>query len=193
MQSENGLYFVFRSLQATYLIYAGLGETINLYLGALIDNNDSFDIQTDANMVHAQNPNSILNNDGTLTKSFSGDGDSVTKIAAEFTNSGDFSVASGSVDFQRTFTQTSDGTLFVDIADSDFDSFAITQGATLDGILDINLAGGYTPPVTTTFEIMTCNTCSGTFATIINQSIGNGTEFVPNYGSNDVTLEVMNE
>ena len=169
------------------------GGTINLYLGALIDNNDSFDIQTDADMVRAQAPNSMLNNDGTITKSFSGDGDSVTKIAADFTNSGNFSVASGSVSFPQTFTQTSDGTLFVDIANGDFDSFAVTQGATLDGNLNINLTGGYQPPVSTTFEIMTCNTCDGAFATIINQSIGNGTEFVPSYGTNDVTLEVMNE
>ena len=124
---------------------------------------------------------------------FSGDGDGVTNIAAEFTNSGSLSATSGSIGLQRTFTQTSNGTLFVEIANGDFDSFAVSQGATLDGDLNIDLTGGYQPPVSTTFEIMTCNTCSGTFATIINQSIGNGTEFVPSYGSNDVTLTVMNE
>jgi hypothetical protein len=144
-------------------------------------------------MQHQQNPNSILNNNGTITKSFSGDGDSVTSIAADLTNAGSLSVASGSLAFQRTFTQTSTGTLFVDIADGAFDSFAVSQVATLDGALNINLLGGYQPPVSTTFEIMTCSTCSGSFAAIINQSIGNGTEFVPSYGSNDVTLEVMTE
>ena len=128
---------------------------VHLYDAATIDNNNVFDIQTDFDMTKQGAINSLLNNDGTITKSLSGDADGVTKIAADFINSGDFSVTSGSVDFLLTFTQSSTGTLFVDIADGSFDVFKITQGATLDGELDINLLGGYEPPVPTMFEIMT--------------------------------------
>ena len=139
------------------------GGIIYLFERATIDNNSSFDIQTDNDMALASAPNSILINDGTLTKSFSGDLDGVTNIAAEFTNSGSLSVASGSVGLQKTFTQTSSGTLFVDIANGVHDVFAVSLGATLDGTLDINRAGGYEPPVTTMFEIMTFSSRTGTF------------------------------
>jgi hypothetical protein len=169
------------------------GGTINTYLGATIDNNNVFDIQTDADLTFNQAPISLLNNDGTITKSFSGDGDGVTNFAAEFTNSGDLSAASGSIGLQRTFTQTSNGTLFVDIANGAHDVFAVSQGATLDGTLDINLAVGYEPAETTTFEILTFTSRTGTFSSINNQSIGNGTEFQVNYSATDVTLEVVPE
>ena len=43
------------------------------------------------------------------------------------------------------------------------------------------------------FEIMTFSSRTGTFSTINDQSIGNGTEFQVNYAATDVTLEVVNE
>jgi hypothetical protein len=166
------------------------GGNVHLWSGSTIDNNSTFDIQTDADMVYLSGANTTFINDSVLTKS---SGAALTNINAIFANNGSLSVASGSLGLQRTFTQSSTGTLFVDIADGSFDSFAVTQGATLDGTLDINLIGGYQPAVGTMFQIMTCNNCSGAFVTINNQSIGNGTEFQANYNTNDVTLEVVNE
>ena len=63
------------------------------------------------------------------------------------------------------------------------------EGATID----INRAGGYEPPVATMFEIMAFSSRMGTFTTINDQSIENGTEFQVNYAATDVTLEVVNE
>jgi hypothetical protein len=77
------------------------GGAINTYLGATIDNNNVFDIQTDADLTYNQAPNSTLNNDGTITKSFSGDGDGMTQISANFVNSNTISVSSGELQLGR--------------------------------------------------------------------------------------------
>ncbi len=167
------------------------GGNLNLSPGATINVNAPFDIQTDADMLHAAGINSTFNNTSTLTKS---SGAGLATITADFVNSGDVSLSSGALGFGRTYTQDARGSLNVNKSSSvDFDSYAITQGATLDGTLDITLLGGFMPGLGEMFEIMTFASRTGTFATVNGMSIGNGNEFDVVYGANDVTLNVIAE
>ena len=86
------------------------------------------------------------------------------------------------------------GTLNVGIASiGAFDSYAITQSATLDGTLDISLEGGFEPNLGESFEIMTFASRVGTFAAENGLAIGNGKKFAISYGASNVTLEVVTD
>jgi len=138
---------------------------------ATLNNNAPLDIQSDVDLSHYTGAVSTFNNFSTMTKS---SGSDVTRIGASFKNNGGtVSVSSGALAFTKTFLQTSSGTLDIHIlGEFDFDVFAVTQSATLGGTVNI-IRGGYAPPSTTTFDIMTCNTCGGAFATVN----GNGVTF----------------
>ena len=155
----------------------------SLWHGATINNNAAFDIQTDEDMLFHTGDVSTFNNNGSgsITKST---GSAVTQFDLTFNNAGTVTVNTGVVTFSRQFTQLSTGTLDVHILGaSDFDVFAVTQSATLDGTVNI-IRDGYTPAGGTAFDIMTCNTCSGSFATVN----GNGVTFTQNVTANKVTL-----
>jgi len=115
----------------------------------------------------------------------------LTNIIAIFNNSDTISVDSGQLAFNREFIQDATGTLGVNIADSEFDSYAVGQSATLDGTLTINLLGGFMPAVDATFAIMTYSSLTGTFDSVNGVDIGNGTHFSIIYGANDITLKVV--
>jgi len=107
-----------------------------------------------------------------------------TIISANFNNSGTVTVNTGDITFGRTFTQDSTGALDVHIlGPSDFDVFTVTQSATLDGTVNI-IRDGYARAPGTAFDIMTCNTCSGLFATVE----GNGVTFTQSVAADKVTL-----
>jgi len=159
-----------------------IGRT-RLWHGATINNNAAFDIQTDEDMLLWSGAVSTFNNNGggTITKST---GSGVTQLDMNFNNSGTVTVNTGALTFDEQFTQQSTGTLDVHILGaSDFDVFAVSKSATLDGTVNI-IRDGYTPAGGTAFDIMTCNTCSGTFATVN----GNGVTFTQNVTANKVTL-----
>ena len=91
---------------------------------------------------------------------------------------------SGEIAFTRSFMQDPSGTLDVHIlGEFVFDVFAVSQSATLDGTANI-IRNGYAPPSTTAFDIITCNTCSGEFATVN----GNGLSFTQSVVADKVTL-----
>ena len=122
-----------------------------------------------------------IQNNSTVTKSA---GFAQTLIGANFNNAGTVTVNSGTLAFTREFTQQLSGTLDVHIlGPSDFDVFAVTQSATLDGTVNI-IRDGYVPPASTAFDIMTCNTCSGAFSTVN----GNGVTFTQTVAADKVTL-----
>jgi hypothetical protein len=126
---------------------------------------------------------STFNNNGSGTLSKSADAD-VTQFDMNFFNSGRVTADSGVFTFSRQFTQQSTGTLDVHIlGPADFDVFAVTLSATLDGTVNI-IRDGYAPAGGTAFDIMTCNTCNGSFATVN----GNGVTFTQNVAANKVTL-----
>jgi hypothetical protein len=154
-----------------------------LWNAATINNNAALDIQTDEDMLLVSGGASTFNNNGSgsITKSA---GTEVTQLDMIFNNSGTVTVNAGALTFSRQFTQQSTGTLDVHILGvSDFDVFAVTQSATLDGTVNI-IRDGYVPAGGTAFDIMTCNTCSGVFATVN----GNGVTFTQNVTANKVTL-----
>lgn len=63
----------------------------------------------------------------------------------------------------------------------------------LDGVLDVQLEGGYLPVLGDSFTIISGNNVSGAFTSVLNQSLGNGTMFQVTVNSADVTLEVVPE
>jgi hypothetical protein len=167
------------------------GGTVQLWNNAIINNNALFEIQTDNGMLQwtGGGTTSTFNNNSTLSKNA---GSGVAIIGAFIINPGSITVTSGTLNFGKTFEQTAIGTLTVEIASNMvFDSYAITQSATLDGTLTIDLLGGFEPVVGTTFVIMTFPSLSGTFATINGIDIGNGTHFEITYGATDISLTVV--
>jgi hypothetical protein len=93
------------------------GGNVHLWSGSTIDNNSTFDIQTDADMVYLSGANTTFINDsvnGTVTKTATGDGDGITKIGANFDNDGTISVISGELQMGRpTVGETSTGSFEV--------------------------------------------------------------------------------
>ena len=82
------------------------------------------------------------------------------------------------------FTQQPAGTLDVHIlGPADFDVFAVSKSVTLDGTANI-IRDGYAPGSGTSFDIMTCNTCSEAFATVN----GNGVTFTQTVAADKVTF-----
>src|SRR5262249_39645009 len=86
------------------------------------------------------------------------------------------------------YTQTAGGVLVVEIvgpiAGTDFDQFAVTGLAALDGTLTVNLTGGFVPSSGDSFQVLTFGSGTGVFATID----GDGPLFTPRYDLMDVTL-----
>lgn len=151
--------------------------------GATLNNNAPLTIQTDADLSHYSGAVSTFNNSSTVTKSA---GSTDTQIGANFNNVGvgRVTVNSGTIKFTSEFTQQSTATLDVHIlGQADFDVFAVTKSAALDGTVNI-IRDGYAPGTGTAFDIMTCNTCSGTFTTVE----GNGVTFTQTVAADKVTL-----
>jgi len=63
-----------------------------------------------------------------------------------------------------------------------YDSFTVTQAASLAGTLTVNRLGGYTPASSDSFTVLTASSVSGTFDT---ENLGG---FNINYNPNNVEL-----
>jgi hypothetical protein len=73
----------------------------------------------------------------------------------------------GEVLYISTFTQSSTGTLQIDIANGfPTGALSISGTATLDGTLQAQLENGYQPPSGTHFKVLTFASNSGQFATV---------------------------
>jgi hypothetical protein len=85
------------------------------------------------------------------------------------------------------------GTLNVGIASmSDFDSFAISQVATLGGTLEVTLLGGFVPTIPQNYTILTYASLMSMFDTENGLIFDPGTaRFDITYGGGDVTLSVV--
>jgi len=117
----------------------------------------------------------------------------VTNIFADLNNSNSIEVTTGTLGFGKTFTQNASATLKIRISSGGFDSYAITQSATLDGTLEISLEGGYEPNLGQTFQIMTFASRTGTFATVNGLAIVSGRKFAITYEVDKVVLEVVTD
>ena len=168
------------------------GETTwtggNVYLGysAVLNIEAPFNIQGDQDIVQWSAVGTI-NINAALTKTA---GAGLTTLGANLVNNASISVASGELSFTRTYVQGGSGTLNVNVSSlAVFDVFAVTQQVTLDGTLQVNLIGGYTPASADSFQIMTFanNGLTGTFATV---NVDPSGSFDVNYNTNNVTLVV---
>jgi len=95
----------------------------------------------------------------------------------------------------NSYTQKSTGSLNIDIGGTtvgtQYGQLAVTNGASLNGTLNIKLVNGFVPAIGNTFTVLTASAVSGTFATVNGLSINSGEHFDPPvYNTNSVTLTV---
>lgn len=129
------------------------------------------------------NGGSVFGNGGTL---------SANVISGGTITPADSATTTGALTINGAYTQSSTGALDVKIAStSQFNQLNVIGNAGLAGTLNIARLGGFVPPLTSTFKILTCGSRTGMFATINGASI-NGTErFKLLYNPTDVTLQVV--
>jgi hypothetical protein len=125
----------------------------------------------------------LLEGIGTVEASVASDGDLGPGLSA------------GALRITGTHTQTSGGTLTVEIggptAGTEFDQLNIDGAATLSGTLDVRLLDGFVPTLGQSFEIMTFASRTGTFSTVNGLAIDGGLAFEPRYGATNLVLAVV--
>jgi len=113
------------------------------------------------------------------------------------TNNGTLNVGNGStagtIAITGNYTQGSSGALGIGIggltAGTQFDQLTVSGTATLAGTLNLSLVGGYMPSAGNSFQIITCGSRSGTFASVTGETQGSRT-LTPAYNSGNVTIQV---
>ena len=110
-------------------------------------------------------PAAALDNDGTVT------GDGTLDVAGTFTSDGliEPGIAIGTLSVTGDMTQSSAGTLHIEIGSGGNDLLAVSGTATLGGTLTVDLVGGFMPGVGSSFTIVT-GTISGEFENAPNGS-----------------------
>jgi fibronectin-binding autotransporter adhesin len=78
------------------------------------------------------------------------------------------------------------------LAPGSFDIINHLGSAKLGGVLDLSLINGFTPGLGDTFQFITASSIVGNFASISGSDLGGGLAFDVLYGSNGVTLQVIN-
>jgi hypothetical protein len=74
---------------------------------------------------------------------------------------------------------------------SGYDQFAVGGSASLDGQLVVSLVNGFVPQPGQTFQVLTCNSLVGKFASISTPPPGSAV-WVPHYSASGVTLALAN-
>ncbi len=96
--------------------------------------------------------------------------------------------AAGILTINGDYSQTSNGTLVAKIGGpnpgSDYDRLEVAGQASFDGTLQVDLVNNFLPDSGDEFTVIVYATGAGTFATLA----GDGPQFVPNYGTNGLTL-----
>lgn len=100
----------------------------------------------------------------------------------------------GILTINGNYTQSPTGTLNIEIAGltpgSGYDRLRVLGTASLSGTLAITTQNGYLPDIGDAFQVLTATTRTGTFPTVIGDSIGSGRFYVPAYNPSEVTLSV---
>ncbi len=93
------------------------------------------------------------------------------------------------------YTQTSSGILNIDVggltAGTQTDQFNVTDAATLNGTLNLDLINGFVPTTVDTFDIMNFASRTGMFSTVNGTAINGSEHFVVVYNATNVTLDVV--
>jgi hypothetical protein len=107
---------------------------------------------------------------------------------------GDSATTTGKLTVADTYTQSSAGTLDIQIngatAGTKYDQLKVTQGATLGGTLNVALGAGFTPTVGETFTILTASTVSAQFSAVNGLAINGSEHFNITYNAGSVVLTV---
>jgi hypothetical protein len=110
-------------------------------------------------------------------------------------NIGDALKQAGFETVSDKYTQTSTGTLNIDVGGTSvktqFDQLDISSVASLNGILNLNLISGFVPALGETFDILNASSVQGKFSTVNGTGINSSEHFSVIYNSNKVTLDVV--
>jgi hypothetical protein len=108
---------------------------------------------------------------------------------------GDSLTKPGILSITGSYTEGATGILNLPIAGttvgSQYSQLAISNGASLNGTLNIKRAKGYVPNIGDTFTILTGSAVSGKFAKVKGLSINSAEHFEITYGGTAVTLKVV--
>jgi len=108
---------------------------------------------------------------------------------------GDSLTAPGVLSVNGSYTQDATGTLELPIdgtqLGSQYSQLAVSNGASLNGTLEIKLGKKFVPPVGTVFTILTASAVSGQFSKVTGATINSNEHFQVNYNSGSVTLTVV--
>ncbi len=135
-------------------------------------------------------PGSIKINSGSL---FGNGGSLAANVSSNaIITPADSSTKTGVLTVTGTYTQNSKGALDINLASAtQFNQLDVTGTAHLGGTLSIGRLKGFVPPLNSTFEVFTCSSLTGTFATVNGTSINSSEHFEVQYNSNNVTLQVV--
>jgi len=134
--------------------------------------------------------NGVLTNRGRIDVNQGTNGNRV--IAGQVDNQGRVNV---NHDLSINGTFNTNGILSIGLgpANTEFDQLQVSGAAALDSTLNLDVVSGFNPPINATFQIITCNPCSGVFTTVNGRDIGNGKRLVVIYNPTNVTLQVAPE
>ncbi len=92
------------------------------------------------------------------------------------------------------YMQTATGTLYLELAGpGDYDQVHIAGNATLNGLLHVDLLGGYTPNTDDGFTLLSYGSHSGQFTDILLPPLPDGRHFEDAYLSNALALWVAED
>jgi hypothetical protein len=147
--------------------------------------------------VSGQTLSVFLNNTFTNAGTVQAIGRGVLAIQSPMVNSGTLTPGNPAevLNVSGSYAQLVTGVLNIHIGGStpgtEFSQVKTTDGAGLDGTLNLILLNGYEPNLGDTFLIMTYPSATGRFATINGLDIGNGKRFDLSYGATGLTLTVV--
>jgi hypothetical protein len=164
-----GQRFLNATLSNSGTITQAGGSTVQIGNGALLANQSGglYDMTGD-NTISAGFQNGIITNSGTWRKS---GGSGTSTISVPFINMGTIAANSGTLVFNGSpLILSSASTLQFQLsgaqAGTQYGKIDIKGAFTAAGTLQVSLAGGFTPTVGTTFDILDWSTISGAFSTI---------------------------
>jgi hypothetical protein len=99
--------------------------------------------------------------------------------------------AAGVLTINGDYTQTATGVLTIDLggtADGQYGRLAVTGIATLDGTLQVNLVGGFSPGAGDRFQVLTFGGRNGDFAAYALPDLGSSLYLDPAYDDTSLTL-----
>ncbi|MGH9454763.1 MAG: PEP-CTERM sorting domain-containing protein, partial [Terriglobia bacterium] len=129
---------------------------------------------------------SVFGNGGTFSGSLTSSGT---------LNIGDALKQAGKEAITQDYTQTLAGLMNVDIGGTtvgaQYDQLDITDVASLNGILNLDLINNFVPTIGEQFDILNFGAKSGTFSTVHGTGINNNEHFQVVYNASNVTLDVV--